>query len=70
MSMRVHRLVTYMQAEEAYTVVEFLDQIRAVLIQTYGKEITRMLQQTQARASHDDEWLKHHEGPFNQEEPF
>jgi hypothetical protein len=66
MSMRVHRLVTHLQAEEAYTLVEFLDQIRAVLMQAYGEEITRMLQQTEARVSHDDDddWLNQHEEPF------
>ena len=63
MSMRVHRLVTYMQAEDAYTLVEFLDQLRATLMQAYGDEITRMLQQTEAQASHDDDWLNHHEEP-------
>lgn len=64
MNMRVHRLVTYMQAEEAYTLVEFLDQLRATLMQAYGDEITCMLQQTEARVSHDDDWLNHHEEPF------
>lgn len=65
MNMRVHRLVTHLQAEEAYTLIEFLDQIRAVLMQTYGDEITRMLQQTQAQASHDDDdWLNQHEELF------
>ncbi|MFY7906559.1 MAG: hypothetical protein ACOVO0_10505 [Burkholderiaceae bacterium] len=43
MNMRVHRLATTMQAEEAYTLVEFLDQLREVLMQAYGDEITRML---------------------------
>jgi hypothetical protein len=43
MNMRIHRLATYMQAQEAYTVVEFLDQLREVLMHAYGEEITRML---------------------------
>ncbi|XVJ69167.1 MAG: hypothetical protein HEQ39_13725 [Rhizobacter sp.] len=66
MNMRVHRLVTHLQAEEAYTVVEFLDQLRAVLMQSYGQEITQMLKQAQARVSHDedDDWLNQHEEPF------
>jgi hypothetical protein len=46
MSMRIHRLATTMQAEEAYTLVEFLDQLREVLMHAYGDEITRMLAQT------------------------
>jgi hypothetical protein len=59
MNMRVHRLVTHLQAEEAYTVVEFLDQLRAVLMQSYGQEITQMLKQAESRVSHDedDDWL-------------
>lgn len=45
MSMRTHRLTTYLQAEEACTLIEFLDQVREVLLQAYGDDITVMLQQ-------------------------
>jgi hypothetical protein len=48
MSMRTHRLTTYLQAEEAYTLVEFLDQVREMLMQAYGDDITAMLQQASA----------------------
>jgi hypothetical protein len=41
--MRIHRLATHMQAEQAYNLVEFLDQLREVLMHAYGDEITRML---------------------------
>jgi hypothetical protein len=43
--MRVNRIVTHLRPEEAYTLVEFLDQLREVLMQTYGKEISTMLQE-------------------------
>jgi hypothetical protein len=38
-------MTTYMQAGEACTLIEFLDQLREVLLQAYGDEITAMLQQ-------------------------
>ncbi len=43
MSMRVHKLTTYLQAEEACTLIEFLDQLREVLMHAYGDDITAML---------------------------
>lgn len=46
--MRIHKLATYLNAEEAYTLIEFLDQVRDMLMQTYGEEITTMLQQASA----------------------
>jgi len=45
MIMRVNRIVTHLRPEDAYTLVEFLDQLRNVLMQTYGDEITTMLQE-------------------------
>lgn len=33
MSMRTHRLTTYLQAEEAYTLIEFLDRVRDMLLE-------------------------------------
>jgi hypothetical protein len=45
MSMHVHKLTTYLQAEEACTLIEFLDQVRDMLMQAYGDDITAMLQQ-------------------------
>ena len=46
--MRIHKLTTYLQAEEVFTLVEFLDQLRDVLIQAYGDDISAMLQQASA----------------------
>ena len=42
--MRTHRLTTYLQAEEACTLIEFLDQVRDMLLEAYGDDITTMLQ--------------------------
>lgn len=50
MNMRVHTLVTHLQAEDAYQLVEFIDQLRDILIQSYGEEIKAMLQ---AASYHD-----------------
>ena len=33
--MRTHRLTTYLQAEEACTLIEFLDQMRDMLLEAY-----------------------------------
>ena len=41
--MRVNRIVTHLQPGEAYTLVEFLDQLREMLMQTYGEDIASML---------------------------
>lgn len=46
--MRTHRLTTYLQAEEACSLIEFLDQLRVMLLETYGDDITAMLQQHSA----------------------
>ena len=45
MSMRVHKIVTHLCPEEAFTLIEFLDQVRDVLMQTYGDEMKTMLQE-------------------------
>ena len=51
MSMRVQTIVTHLRAEDAYTLVEFLDQLRAMLMHTYGDEIKVMLQEASQRES-------------------
>ena len=48
MSMRTHRLTTYLRAEEACSLIEFLDQVRDMLLETYSDDITAMLQQHSA----------------------
>lgn len=51
MTMRVSRITTYLRPEDAYTLVEFLDQLREMLMQTYGEEIVAMLQEASQRGS-------------------
>lgn len=43
MSMRVSSLVTHLGARDALTVIEFIDQLRDMLIETYGDQIRAML---------------------------
>ena len=45
MTMRVSQITTHLRPEDAYTVIEFLDQLRAMLMQTYGDEIVALLQE-------------------------
>ena len=45
MTRRVHKLATHFRAEEAYTLIEFLDQLREVLMAAYGDEIADMLRE-------------------------
>ncbi|MBI1889495.1 MAG: hypothetical protein HYS18_02485 [Burkholderiales bacterium] len=49
MSMRVNTIVTHLRAEDALTLIEFLDQVREVLAQTYGEDIRAMLQEASQR---------------------
>lgn len=51
--MRVNTLITHLRPEDAYTVIEFLDQLRDLLMATYGGEITAMLQEAAPRRSTD-----------------
>jgi hypothetical protein len=62
MSMRIHKLTTYLQPEEAHTLVEFLDQLRDTLMQTYGDEIRAMLQE--AITTRDVGSVEEDEEPF------
>ena len=45
MTLRVHKLATHLRADEAYTLIEFLDQLREVLMAAYGDEIADMLRE-------------------------
>ena len=60
MSLRIIKIVTSLRPEDAYTLVEFLDQLRDVLMQNYGDEIMTMLQEATTafepkRAKADDD---------------
>lgn len=63
--MRTHRLTTYLQAEEACSVIEFLDQVRDMLLEAYGDDITAMLQQASAQQQQREP-----RDLFDDEEPF
>ena len=43
MSMRVNTIVTHLRPEDAYTLIEFPDQVRDVLMQSYGDGMKTML---------------------------
>ena len=45
MTMRVNQITTHLRPEDAHTIIEFLDQLRAMLIATYGDEIVALLQE-------------------------
>ena len=49
MTMRVNTIVTHLRAEDAHTLIEFLDQLRDSLMQGYGDEIRSMLQDASSR---------------------
>ena len=57
MSMRINTIVTHLRPDDAHTLIEFLDQLRTVLMQTYGRDIEAMFQEccTQHMASADDD---------------
>jgi len=59
MSMRVNTIVTHLRAEEAFALIEFLDQVREVLLRTYGDDVKAMLQE----ASQRELWVED-EAPF------
>lgn len=49
MSMRVNTIITHLRAEDALTLIEFLEQLHDVLARTYGPEIMAMMQQVGAQ---------------------
>lgn len=51
MTMRIHTLITHLQPEDAYTLIEILDQLRDALMQAYGVEITTMLKEASQASS-------------------
>lgn len=44
MSMRILELATRLRPDDAHTLLEFLDQLRDVLLQHYGDDIAHLLQ--------------------------
>lgn len=57
MTMRVSKITTYLRPEDAHTIIEFLDQLREMLVQTYGDEIMALLQEA---SQHPDERMEEH----------
>lgn len=47
MSRRVIKIVARLRAEDAHTLIEFLDDVRDTLMQTYGREIRTMLREAE-----------------------
>ena len=45
MSMRVNTIITHLRAEESFALIEFLDQVREVLLRTYGDDVKAMLRE-------------------------
>ncbi len=54
-SMKVTRLPTHWTAEEAHTVIEFLDILRDQLWETYGDRVIDMLHETSANQSQQED---------------
>lgn len=53
MTMRINTVVTHLRPEDAHTVIEFLDQLRYVLMQNYGNDIRAMLQEATTTFARD-----------------
>jgi hypothetical protein len=57
MTMRMNKITTYLRAEDAHTIIEFLDQLREMLIASYGDEIAALLQEASHGAPDSpEEW--------------
>ncbi len=55
MSMKVTRLYTHWTAEEAHTVIEFLDILRDQLWETHGDAVVDMLRETSANRTQQED---------------
>lgn len=53
MTMKINRLTTYWSAEEADTVVAFLDELRDTLWECYAEQITEMRRNALTRTERD-----------------
>ena len=59
MTMNVTRLRTYWTTDEAATAIDFLDNLRDVLWETYGEQIIQM-----HREVHDEQPRERNQGEF------
>lgn len=58
MTLSITRLPTHWDAAEAYTVIAFLDLLRDQLWETYGDEITALLQAADTAPDHDERQIE------------
>lgn len=58
MSLSITRLSTHWDADEAYIVIAFLDELRDQLWETYGEQITEMLQQADTNPQQADQQVE------------
>ncbi len=54
MTLRVNTLVMHLRPEEAHVLIEFIDQLRERLLESYGEEIKAMLQEASSQTSRDE----------------
>jgi len=54
MSMKLSQLRTYWNADDAYLIISFLDELKEMLWDTYGSEIIEQQQEDQNTIDHDD----------------
>ena len=54
MSLRVNTLVMHLRPAEAHVLIEFIDQLRERLLESYGDDIKAMLQEASSQASRDE----------------
>ena len=57
MSMKITPLHTYWTAEEAHTVIEFLEVLRHELWEIYGDMVIDMLRETSANTAHHEDQI-------------
>ncbi len=69
MTMRTVKLTVYWDSDEAYCVIELLDQLRDKLCAQYAKDIRRMLKESGAQGIQGDGHLQM-TFPFNDPTPF
>ena len=62
MSMKIMKLPAYWDAADAHLVISFLDDLRDLLVNTYGDEIIDMHQQLTENNTQDEDQI---ELPFN-----
>ncbi len=66
MTMRFTQIRTFWGAEEASTVIDFLDELRDMLWVVYGEEIIEMHKAIAETETDDSQW----DGEFDDEIPF